>query len=70
MELGAVHCLSDVDTVTSLSRYRIPSNLTEYWEEAGRLGCRTPWDIGGGDPVHVLTIPHRRLQRGVQGSQG
>ena len=70
VELGAVHRLSDSDTEMSPSCHRIPVNMTEDLEEAGRLGGRVLWDAGGGYPVHVCAIPNLRPQRGVRGAQG
>ena len=65
VELGAVHRLLDSDPTKIPSRYLIPINPSKYREEAGRLGGRSPWDFGGGDPAHVCAIPDRRLQRGL-----
>ena len=68
VELGAVHCLSYGDLATSSTRHRIPINPSEDQEEAGCLGGREPWDVGGGDPAHVSAIPHRHLRNRVVGN--
>ena len=70
VELGEVHCLPDGDPTTILTFHPIPSNPTTDRKGTGRLGGWMTRDVSGGDPVHMHTIPNRRLHRGFRGEQG